>query len=333
MAQFLLSKSKVHEQYKKLQQLGVTISYSLKTNIEVGKVLEETDCWFSVHTMEELEHVSDTRRVLFLALAWTTTDIACLISKGVNKFCVCNTPDLAVLQEYLTTHTAPITLFLRMKLQENTIYTGKHFVFGMTAKEVNTHINKLQNMTLGIHVHRKTQNISEWLLQEELQEVLEENTLKKIDYLNIGGGLPILYRNSSDKNISYIFENIQKVVAWFPKKVIIEPGRFISGPSVKLQTTIKGMFENTIILDCSVYNTAVDTVLCSPIRLFIDGEQEEGKNYLIKGNTPCSLDIMRYAVKLNNPQVGDNIIFLNAGAYNYTTNFCSLKKIPTKIVS
>ncbi len=60
-------------------------------------------------------------------------------------------------------------------------------------------------------------------------------------------------------------------------------------------------------------------------------ENQEGQHYLIKGNSPTRDDIFRYKVKLNNPKVGDKITFLNAGAYNYTTDFFGYKKIPTEI--
>ena len=48
MAKFTISKSKVMDQYKKLQNLADTISYSSKTNQDVTKILEkETSCFFS----------------------------------------------------------------------------------------------------------------------------------------------------------------------------------------------------------------------------------------------------------------------------------------------
>ena len=59
---------------------------------------------------------------------------------------------------------------------------------------------------------------------------------------------------------------------------------------------------------------------------------KDGKFYLIKGNSPTRDDIFRYKVKLKNPKVGDKIVFLNAGAYNYTTDFFGYNKLRTEIV-
>ena len=68
------------------------------------------------------------------------------------------------------------------------------------------------------------------------------------------------------------------------------------------------------------------------IRLLVKGEKEKGKRYTIKGCTPDSMDIFRYRVYLDKPKVGEHIVFLNAGAYNFSCDFCNLPKLKTKIV-
>ena len=89
--------------------------------------------------------------------------------------------------------------------------------------------------------------------------------------------------------------------------------------------------DNTIIVGCSVYNGAMDTFVAN-IRLEVEGELEEGEAYTIKGKTPDSIDIFRYRVFLDNPKVGEKIVFLKAGAYNYSTDFCLLEPLETVIV-
>ena len=44
------------------------------------------------------------------------------------------------------------------------------------------------------------------------------------------------------------------------------------------------------------------------------------------------MDLFRYRVFLKDPKVGDKIVFLNAGAYNFATDFCGLKKLETVVV-
>ncbi len=66
--------------------------------------------------------------------------------------------------------------------------------------------------------------------------------------------------------------------------------------------------------------------------MLVEGETENGEAFLIKGNSPTRDDIFRYRVRLKNPKIGDEIVFLNAGAYNYTTDFFGYKKLETKII-
>ena len=113
--------------------------------------------------------------------------------------------------------------------------------------------------------------------------------------------------------------------------MIIEPGRYIAASSVKLETNIVNIYDNNIVVDCSIFNAAMDTWIAN-IRLLVENELEQGNAYTIKGCTPDSVDIIRYKVFLRDPKIGDKLVFLNAGAYNFNTNFCNLPKLETVII-
>jgi ornithine decarboxylase len=82
-----------------------------------------------------------------------------------------------------------------------------------------------------------------------------------------------------------------------------------------------------------VYNSDLDALIV-PVKLLVEDELDKGKGkpYAVKGVTPCSMDLFRYKVYLDNPKVGDNIVFLNAGAYNFSSKFCNLDEIETEII-
>lgn len=336
-ARFILSKTKALEQYKILKELSDIVSYSLKTNFEVGKVLEEnTDCMFTLHFIRSLDEIKDKKRVWFAAQAWDSDEIEILFSQGISNFIVDNENDLNVLLESLKERK--INLLLRMRFKEHHIKTGKHFVYGMYSRQINNLIPELRKNEniekLGIHFHRITQNISEWMLKYELEHSLSEETFNLIDSVNIGGGIPGKYKNFRAEVLKNIFSEITSLKKWLNEKgikMIIEPGRFICGESVKLEATIKNVYDNNIVVDCSVYNSDTDAFV-SNLRLLVEGELEKGQSYTIKGCVPCAMDIFRYDVKLENPRIGDKIVFLNAGAYNFSTDFCKLDKLDTIIV-
>jgi len=337
-AKFILSKSEGISQYNKVKEYCDVVSYSSKTNQDVTKVLEsETDSMFSVHFVNELKHIKDKSRVIFLAQAWDNAQIDELVQMGISYFIVDNESDLDMLLDYLEKNDVKINLFLRLKLKEHTIRTERYFVFGMSSKTINYRIKELKNNKkiekIGIHFHRKTQNMAEWNLKYELSHIIDEDVLSMIDMINIGGGLPSVYANTNEKVVDSIFNKIKEFREWFKGDLIIEPGRFIAAPAVKLETTVVGVDDGNIIVNASVYNSDMDAILV-PVKLLVEGElaKGEGKPYVVKGITPCSMDLFRYRCYLNDVKVGDKLVFLNAGAYNFTSDFCDLEKIEVEIV-
>ena len=336
---FILSKSKVIEQYNKIKQVSDIVSYSVKTNPIVAKVLEEnTDSFFTIHFISSLNNIKDKKKIWFFAQAWKNKEIKILFENKIENFVVDNENDLRILLDYIKKNNKKINLLLRMRLKENTIRTGKHYVYGMYSQQVNKLIPELRKNkninNLGIHFHRKTQNISEWSLKYELSESIPEEIIKQIDIVNIGGGMPVSYKNYTEDLSLQIFNKIKELKDWlhnYSIKMIVEPGRFIAGPGIKLETEIVNIYNNNIVINCSVFNSAMDTFVAD-IRLLVEDELKNGTPYVIKGCTPDSMDIFRYRVYLENPKIGDKIVFLNAGAYTYSTDFCNLNKLETVVV-
>ena len=340
-AKFVLSKSVMLKQYEIMNDECDEVSYSYKTNLEVGHLLQElTQCSFSVHRIELLKEINDKSKVWFFAQAWDVQELDILFNNKVNKYVVDNLSDLNLLLNYIKDKNVSIQLLLRMRLKERTVQTGKHYVYGFYSRQVNELLPKLKTNNkiekLGIHFHRKTENVSEWSLKSELINIIEEPVWKLIDIVNIGGGIPINYKNFQVNVTKFIIPQIRELKEWLKSLDIlmfIEPGRFIAGPACELHTEIKAVYDNNIIVNASVYNSAMDT-FTAHVRLLVKGELEQGQgnSYTIKGRTPCSMDIFRYRVYLNDPKVTDTLIFVNAGAYNYTTTFVGLEKLKTEII-
>ncbi len=347
MARFIIYPKKALEQIQRLEELGLTVSYSVKTNPELVDFLEgKSECEFSAHSLKEAAVVKDKKRVWFFSQAINKDVLEKVNKLGINKIVVDNEKDLEIVLGYVKKKKWEMELLLRMKLRENTIFTGRFFVFGMDTKQVNKIIERISSdeelseliKKIGIHVHRKTQNLAEWNLKYEMEQSLRPETLERISLVNLGGGLPIKYKNSDDQVIKYIFERLKEAKNWLEGRgieTVVEPGRFIAGPAVVLEARVIRVFDNTIIIDCSIYNAAIDTII-APLKLMVEGEYEEEsegrKKWVIKGKTPCSMDIFRYKVILDRGiKEGEKIRFLNAGAYNFKTDFCFLEKVEREV--
>jgi ornithine decarboxylase len=339
--QFIINKEIVYQQIKLLEKEFDYVSYSWKTNPKIGELLNKNeDCYFSVHGINELQTIQNKNKIWYFLFATNKEELNhILIKYKLKNIVIDNLKDLEVLTSFLENNNLQINLLLRMKLKENSVFTGKHYVFGMKLNEIKSSIDNLsQNkniLKLGVHFHRKTQNVSEWDLFEEVNDSLTEKYLKKINYINLGGGLPGKYENSHDNQLETIFTKIRKLKSLTDKfniKLIIEPGRFIASPSVKLNCQIIAIHDDTCFVNISIFNGMLDTVIAN-IKLIVQEESKSNgsKPYTIKGCTPDSADIIRYRTYLKNPKIGDILTFNNCGAYTYTTNFCALKEIQTLI--
>ncbi|HII68899.1 TPA: decarboxylase [Candidatus Woesearchaeota archaeon] len=342
LAHFALSRKKLISQYGHVASRCDKVSYSAKTNYEVASVLEqETDCDFSVHSLPEAQRFSNKSRLWLFLQAPEATEAEEILALGIRRFVVDNEQDLFALLAALEAHPAvKIDILLRMRLKEHTIHTGKYFVYGMYAEQANNLAAKLAGHPrikgLGIHFHRKTQNLSEWSLMEELQGMLSDEALSAISIVNAGGGIPVRDHNFREGGTPSIFAELGELRSWLSQHAItlmLEPGRFLAGPCMKLHAAILSVYDGTIVVNASVYNAAMDTFIAHT-RLEVEGEvsSREGEAYTIKGMTPDAMDIFRYRVFLKEPKKGDVLVFRNAGAYNFSTEFCMLPKPETVVV-
>lgn len=340
---FVLYKSKLKDQIKSLEDLGLKVSYSYKTNRQVGDVLQEMcpTVDFSIHAFEEIDMIKDKSKISFFTQAESVEELKGIIETGIRTFVVDNEIDLERILKASEETSTKINLSLRMKFLEHRIGSGKYFVYGMPARRVNELILELKDNSLigklGVHIHRKSQNTSEWEVKDEIEDSLERAVLERIDSVNIGGGMPAVYRSSTVNVYPYIFKKLRVTKEFLDSwriETVIEPGRYIAAPCIELNVEIKQIQENNLIVNTTMYNCAIDTFMTGTKMLLAQelDDDEDGEYYLIKGNSPTRDDIFRYKVKLKNPKVGDTLTFLNAGAYNYTTDFFGYKKLETKIV-
>jgi len=354
LAKFILYKSRIKEQYQKIKKVSDIVSYSYKTNPFIGdlmedlleKEIEENRLWFSVNTKYTMFKKNFKSKILYFLQGDKEKEIE-LISKKTDLFVVDNINDLKRLLRVINSKKQDITLFLRIKIREHTVNTGKYFVYGFKPLEAKKMIEELyekENITLGIHFHRKTQNIGEWYLKEDFEELFSD-IIDKISFVNIGGGFPYYYVNSNP-NLDVIFRKVLEFKEFLNKKgikLITEPGRFIAAPSVELEAEILNIYENNVILDCSLFNAYIDTYIYH-IRLPVKGEIKKedvkkllnkGKkiySYLLKGCTPDSLDIFRYNVYFDKElKIGDKIVFENCGAYNFHCDFQDLPRLKYEV--
>jgi ornithine decarboxylase len=164
----------------------------------------------------------------------------------------------------------------------------------------------------------------------ELWEMAGKKGLK-LRVLNIGGGYPINYTKSV-VGVESIEKNIDRLLAEnFPEEteVFIEPGRAVVGDAGVFVSSVIGKArrgeEDWIYLDVGVFNGLMESVGGIRYSYVLEqtGRGRKKGRYVIAGPSCDSFDVIDREVPLPEPEAGDLILILSAGAYtvSYASEF------------
>ncbi|MCS7299132.1 MAG: type III PLP-dependent enzyme [Spirochaetia bacterium] len=139
--------------------------------------------------------------------------------------------------------------------------------------------------------------------------------------LNIGGGFPIDYTSTSVSISEFskvvyealnVFDNYDKLI------LQMEPGRRIVGEAGIIVSRVVGKAcrtkENWLYLDVGVFNGLMET-LGGIKYLFKTNSRRREKIWNIGGPSCDSMDVIVKSISLPEPDVGDIVCILSAGAY------------------
>lgn len=341
------------------------IAYSFKTNpdLKIAKIICKNGCSFLVSSPDELEKLSSLpgvqeNKLIFQSPSLTKEQLSRLLRLGVKRFSIDSWDQLSLILKHVPLHKGSYELFVRVntgvKVKDPELPYGMDSYLGFPleeAKEVLKNIDKFWrngNIKLGIHNHLISQNtyLDAWktnvkTITNFLQEIKDDGI--NIDYVNFGGGYPVVYEKKvpSLKEIGEILANGRKNMSKiFPDlKYIYEPGRKTVGESVAIVGQVahvkKFLEQDIAILNCSLYNCSLDTLIVDlylPVCKIGKGEGKKTVSYVLRGSTPDSLDVFARNTKLPKLKNGDYLAFLRAGAYSFGCGFISLPQIKTVMI-
>ncbi|MBN1405506.1 MAG: diaminopimelate decarboxylase, partial [Candidatus Omnitrophica bacterium] len=146
----------------------------------------------------------------------------------------------------------------------------------------------------------------------------------RIDYLNIGGGLGIIYSRERPQTADEYASAVVPILKDLKVKVILEPGRFISGNSGILVTKVlyvkKTPRKNFVIVDAGM-NDIIRPALYDayhellPLRKKISGKSIKAD---VVGPICESGDFIAKNRQLRIPAEGDMLAVMGAGAYGFS---------------
>jgi diaminopimelate decarboxylase len=357
---FVVSKNGIKDIIKEIKlNLKGEIVYSYKTNPNkdvVNLVIKEgLSLLFS--SVEELNILLknkkiDSSRLVFQSPSLTKKQYKKIRSYGLYRFILDSYEQADIIIDELKTTKVKLDLMVRIntgvKVEHAELPYSSDSYLGFPMLEAMDIFSKLNEyrkngrIKLGIHNHLLSQNTHIEMWEENVNRISGfviqlKNAGIMIDSVDFGGGYPVPYNGDviSLKEIGAIVDIAQKnIKKEFPKvNCIFEPGRKVVAESIVLVGTvvhIKQFVDNNIaILDCSLYNSAMDTLIVG-LYLEVDKLDIDSSTkrvfYKIRGSTPDSLDLFSKGVNLSELKQGDLLCFFIAGAYSFCSDFISLKR-------
>jgi diaminopimelate decarboxylase len=283
---------------------------------------------------------ADMSKVVYAGTGKTPTEIEDAILSGILLFNVESLPELVMINRLcLGLHKkARVAIRVNPGIRARThkyITTGaKGNKFGIdedTLLKIFNEYRKFPNVEIsGIHMHIGSQITEAGPFVRAIGKVSAlisrlRGAGHTIDYLNIGGGLGIVYKDERPQTARDFAISVAPLISKLNVKLILEPGRFISGNSGILVSRVlyvkKSFGKNFVIVDAAMNDFVRPSLYGAfheilPLRRSASGTRREISD--VVGPICESGDFIAKDRSLPRLQEGDLIAVMGAGAYGFS---------------
>ena len=336
-----------HKLEKAFRALKPLICYSMKanSNLSLCRALVNAGSGLDIVSGGELYKAllvgCDPKKIVYASVGKTEEEIRQAIAKQILFFNVESLPELELINKVSgdLRVTASVALRINPDVEPKThsyITTGKLTnKFGIdfdTAYEIIRHKDNLSHLRFnGLHIHIGSQIIQAQPYIQAIKKILGFiKKLKKeaiqIEYLNIGGGLGIIYNKEKPQTAEEFAKKVIPLLKDTGLKIILEPGRFIAGNAGILAAKIlyikKTPLKNFIITDAGMNDLIRPSLYGAyheilPVRLKT-GERKPQTKYDVVGPICESGDFFAKDRNFKNIAEGDILAIMSAGAYGFS---------------
>ncbi len=318
------------------------IYYALKANSDpkILTYLDQLGCGFEAASAFEIDQLLqlgvDPAKIVYGTSVKPADHIQRSFHNGVKRFAADSREEIAKLAKY-----APGSkVFVRGIVDDagSVFMMSERFGTPMnTVKDLLLYAHELGLKIYGIsfYVGSQAAHANMWAkgihaVKPVVEELLEHGI--QLEALNIGGGFPVPYRNHPNApELPEIVANIHNAIHQLPyiPTLIMEPGRAMVATSTVLVSQIIARNDRAhkpwLVLDAGIYNALYEAMIHQGATQFPphplhppEGDYKE-MVCTLAGPTGDSLDIIARDVALPDYlDVGDHIVFENAGAYSVT---------------
>ncbi len=343
---YLYSYNTLIDHYKKLEKAFASVKplicYSAKANssLAILSALVKAGSGIDIVSGGELEASRmvgvDPKKVVYASVGKRKDEIKEAIKMGILLFNVESLPELEVINSIAESLRVKQKVSIRINpdIKVNThkyITTGEAiYKFGIdleTAKNIIHDSGRLKNITIaGLHIHIGSQLVESKPFVDAIAKILDfiKSENLKLEYLNIGGGLGIIYDKEKPQTADEFAKNVLPLLKSSKLKIILEPGRFIVGNSGVLVTKILYIKETPlkkfIIVDAGMNDLARPSLYGAhhSIVTAIEKNNAEQTSVDIVGPICESGDFLAKARPMPPLAMGELLVVMGAGAYGFS---------------
>lgn len=342
-------KNRIQKLKDGLGNLNYKIHYAVKANAHphLLEVVRQSGCGVDTVSLGEmihsLEHGFKAKDIILSGVGKSKKELTQSVLLGIKQINVESLSELQRLGEITSVYERECRFGIRLNpdIQVDThpyISTGfRENKFGIPEKQLPDVLEIVEKYPwlkwegLSVHIGSQIRDV-EPLLQaaRALVRVCHNLTFynQNIKSLDIGGGVGIDYKTDDESSelamLQEYGQGLQKIFADFKGEILLEPGRFLVARSGVLVTQVEYIknngFKNFIVVDSGMNHLLRPSLYQAYHRILPLKDQAKSKKAIfdIVGPICESSDVLGYERYLAEPQEGDWLAVMDAGAYGYS---------------
>lgn len=337
------------------------VAYAMKANSNIGvlrllaKEGSGADIVSGGELFRALKAGIPSNKMVFAGVGKSSEEIQYALESDILMFNVESASELLQINKVAGTIDVRARVALRINpdIDPQThpyISTGlKKSKFGIAAEQALKEFESAKQLphidVVGVHCHIGSQLTQVTPFVDAIKKVLSLiQTLQsqgvKIHYMNIGGGLGITYSDETPPHPRDLAAAISPLLQTTSCQIIMEPGRSIVGNAGILVTKVlynkEGANKQFVIVDAAMNDLLRPSLYDAhhDIQPVIKNESAPVNTIDVVGPICESGDFLAKDRKLPQPQPGDLLAVMSAGAYGYTmaSNYNSRPKTPEVLI-
>ena len=331
---------KIRDAFKSVDPI-ICFAMKANSNLAVLKALVDEGAGFDIVSGGELKKAlrvkADMKKIAYASVGKTDQEIADAIRAGILIFNVESKPELKNIARIAVKMRKTVQVALRINPDieaptHEKINTGslkKKFGIDLkTAREIFLNQTSYPRLRInGVHIHIGSQITQSGPFITAIEKALAfidelESHGVKIQYLDIGGGLGIFYKDETPQTAQDYAKKVLPLLKGRALRLIMEPGRFIAGNAgifvtKKLYTKDNGV-KKFMIVDAGM-NDLVRPSMYGAYHEIVPVKKSGEKNIVCDMVGPIceSGDVFAHDRKLADVKDGAYLALLSAGAYGY----------------